>query len=120
MSEARKPAVLGPFWLDVLGDLGPFNRVYREGEHGGPLFVLALNALMDPLERHELVTLLNKGTHYDALLEAAEGVIDISDYAHRPVRLEKQIERQSLCPVAEDRLNTLRAAIAACEGGEDG
>ena len=99
----------GPFWANHKQT----RTIYR-GKGIKAVHICQLSALRSAAEREELVDLLNKGTHYDALLEAAEGVIDISDYAHRPVRLEKQIERQSLCPVAEDRLNTLRAAIAEC------
>lgn len=53
----------------------------------------------------------------DRLLELGKGLLELADYEYEPAQLAKQIARGDLCPVAKDRLDDLRAAIAECEEG---
>ena len=51
----------------------------------------------------------------DRLVEVGKGLLELSDYEYEPAQLANQIARGDLCPVAKDRLDDLRAAIAACD-----
>ena len=67
MSEAKHPS--GPFFLRERS-----NAVCRRGRPGSQ-HVLTFPYRMDRGEMEEMVALLNKGTRFDALLEAVKGAV---------------------------------------------
>lgn len=101
----------GPFRLDDKPGFNGSVSVYRDtGEFSH--YLGSLSPRLDEAERDELVGLLNKGTHYNALLEAlktAESLlIEAVDQIHGRIY-----------PEDSGDLQWIRAVIAKAETGKD-
>lgn len=101
----------GPFWTNRQQN----RKVYR-GPASRALYICQFSALRDEAERDELVDLLNKGTHFDALLEWAKEAREALDpFAD----LEVREHGDGACQDAAHAIKGLSEAIAKAEGKAD-
>ena len=111
-ADAGKSAVPGPFWLDAKDNIC---------EHGEKCSLIVLTPMLheysEPGEAARFRDLLNKGTHFDAMLEA----LKIAQHMMRNTNVPGGHGDGLLPAFAWDHpaMVEIRAAIAKAEGRDD-
>lgn len=94
----------GPFWLDDKPGFNGAISVYRNTGLNCH-YLGSLSPRLDQAEREELCGLLNKGTHYDAMLAALKSVNELWTHSDDEAVRDRHVQ--------------VAAAIAAAEGKDE-
>ena len=95
------PKKADPFWLDA--DSSTVYRTHPDNPPGAELHEQFVFTYLSDAQREEVVRLLNNGRHFDRLLAAAKGVLDLpwDGGLNRTLRFNDPLSREVSRAVAE-------------------